>query len=168
MIIFDIITLAVIGWSLYRGRHEGFISQLLGLVGTVLGVVISISFGENLGRALGVNQQFAAIVGFLIILIVMTVITTILTKILSRTISFAGLDWLNTLLGILFSAIKGLVILSMFYAAFFAINERTRLIEPQKFEQSASFNVVRKLTSPLLAYWERTKPAPAKGQQSAK
>jgi membrane protein required for colicin V production len=162
MIFFDLLTLVVIGWMVYRSRREGFISQLVSLAGLIIGITISISFGEKLGQALGVNQQFAAIVGFLIIFIITAVIATILTKILSKTISFAGLDWLNTILGIVFAAVKGVVILSMLYAAIFAINERTHFIESKKFDESASFNVVRKVASPLLAYWERTKPAEQK------
>lgn len=162
MIFFDLLTVAVIVWIILKGRREGFVSQLLSLVGVILGIVISISFGESLGSAIGVNQQFAAIIGFLIIFIITLFATSVLTRILSKTISFAGLDWLNSLLGILFSILKGIVILSMFYAGIYAINERSQLIEPKKFDQSASFNVVRKVTSPLLAYWERSKPAEQK------
>ena len=159
MIFFDLITLAVICWMVLRGRREGLVSQLVSLAGIILGIVLSISFGDNLGNFLGVNQQFAAIIGFLIIFIVTIVFTSVLTRVLSRAVSFIGLDWLNTLLGILFSVVKGIAILSMLYAAIYALNERTKQIEPQKFDQSVSFNAVRKITSPLLAYWERTKPA---------
>jgi membrane protein required for colicin V production len=159
MIFFDLITIAVIIWMVLKGRREGFVSQIISLIGIILGIVISISCGESLGRALGANQQFAAIIGFLIIFIITIVVTSVLTRVLSKAVSFAGLDWVNTLLGILFSVLKGIVILSMFYAGIYAINERAQLIKPEKFEQSASFNVVRKVTSPLLAYWERTKPA---------
>ena len=158
MIFFDLITLAAIGWMIFRGKGEGFISQLLSLVGIAIGVALSISFGERIGQALGVNQKFAAIVGFLIIFIITIVAATILTKALSKVISFVGLNWLNTILGVAFSIVKGLVILSMFYAAIYAINERTRFIEPKKFDESVSFNIVRKVADPLIKYWDETKP----------
>ena len=38
MIFFDIITLAVIGWMIYRGQKDGFVSQLLGLIGICIDV----------------------------------------------------------------------------------------------------------------------------------
>jgi membrane protein required for colicin V production len=159
MIFFDLVTIAVIIWMVLKGMREGFISQLLSLVGIILGIIISVSSGKNLRSALGLNQQFAAIVGFLIIFIVTIVVTSLLTRILSRSISFAGLDWLNNVLGVVFSVLKGLVILSMIYAGIYAINERAKLVEPKKFEQSASFNVVRKVANPLFSYWESSKPA---------
>jgi membrane protein required for colicin V production len=143
---------------IFKGKREGFISQLLSLTGIILGIVLSISFGEDLGSALGINQQWAAIIGFIIILILTTLATSLLTRFLAKSISFAGLDWLNTVLGIVFSILKGLVILGMFYAAIFAINERARLVEPEEFDKSSSFNVVRKVANPLLEYWDRTKP----------
>ena len=39
MIFFDIITLAVIGWMIYKGQKDGFVSQLLGLIGICIGVL---------------------------------------------------------------------------------------------------------------------------------
>ena len=158
MIFFDLITLAVIAWMIFKGKREGFISQLLSLAGIILGIVLSISFGEELGSALGANEQFAPIIGFIIILVLTTIVSTLLTRALSKSITFAGLDWLNTLLGIIFSILKGLVVLGMLYAAIFAINERAHLVEPEKFEESASFNVVRNVANPLLEYWDKTKP----------
>ena len=158
MIFFDLITLAAIGWMIFRGKGEGFVSQLISLIGIAIGVALSISYGESIGQALGINQQFAAIVGFLIIFIITIVVATILTKALSKIVSVIGLNWLNTILGVLFSIVKGLVILSMFYAAIYAINERIRLIEPKKFDESVSFNVVRKVADPLFKYWDQTKP----------
>ena len=41
MIFFDLITLAVIAWMIFKGKREGFISQLLSLVGIILGIVLS-------------------------------------------------------------------------------------------------------------------------------
>jgi hypothetical protein len=65
---------------------------------------------------------------------------------------------LNTLLGIVFALFKGLLVLSLLYAAIFALNTRLQLVEPEKFDSSVSFNIVRKAADPLIEYWEQTKP----------
>lgn len=158
MIIFDIITLAVIGWMVFRGQRDGFVSQFLSLIGIALGATLAISYGEALGSGLGIGPQYAAISGFIIILVAMIAVTLVLTKILVKYISFAGLSWLNTLLGIVFAIIKGIAVLGLLYAAIFAVNERTHTVEPEKFNESVSFNLVRKAADPLLEYWEKTKP----------
>ena len=59
MIFFDIITLAVIGWMIYKGQKEGFVSQLLGLIGVGLGVFFAIHYGAEVGAMLPLDQQYA-------------------------------------------------------------------------------------------------------------
>lgn len=158
MIFFDIVTLIVVCWMIFKGVSDGFISQLLSLVGIILAIALAISGGESLGAAFGLNPTYATIVGFIIIFIATAVTAIVLAKLLSKIISFIKLDWLNTLLGVVFAVLKGLTILGLMYAAIFAINERIGLIEEESFDKSISFNVVRTVADPLLDYWEESKP----------
>lgn len=158
MFFFDIITLVVIGWMIFRGSKDGFVSQLLSLVGIIVGVVLAITYGGAVGNLLKIDPQYAEISGFIIIFIVAVIIALILSKLLSKIISVIKLNWLNTLLGILFSIVKGLVVLSFIYAAIFALNERIKLIDEKEFDKSISFNVVRSVANPLIKYWEQSKP----------
>lgn len=158
MILFDILTLAVIGWMIFRGKNDGLVSQVLSLAGIALGVFLALSYGEGVGNVLNLDPQYSAIAGFTIILVTMVIIALFLAKIISKSISGLGLAWLDSILGILFGVIKGLAILGLFYAAIFAVNERVKAVEPKEFDKSVSFNVVRKIADPLLDYWEKTAP----------
>ena len=158
MIFFDIITLAVIGWMIYRGQKDGFVSQLLGLIGICIGVFLALSYGEIVGSALRIDQQYATISGFVIVLLATIILIFLVSKLITKTLSLIKLGWLNTLLGIVFALFKGLLVLSLLYAAIFALNTRLQLVEPAKFDSSISFNIVRKAADPLIDYWEQTKP----------
>ena len=158
MIFFDIITLAVIGWMIYRGQKDGFVSQLLGLIGICIGVFLALSYGEIVGSALRIDQQYATISGFVIVLLATIILIFLVSKLITKTLTLIKLGWLNTLLGIVFAVFKGLLVLSLLYAAIFALNTRLQLVEPAKFDSSISFNIVRKAANPLIEYWEKTKP----------
>ncbi len=158
MIFFDIITLAVIGWMIYKGQKDGFVSQLLGLIGICIGVFLALSYGEIVGSALRIEMQYATISGFVIVLLATIILIFLVSKLITKTLSLIKLGWLNTLLGIVFALFKGLLVLSLLYAAIFALNTRLQLVEPEKFDSSVSFNIVRKAADPLIDYWEQTKP----------
>ena len=156
---FDIITLVALVWAVVSGWRSGFVSQLLGLVGIVLGVVLSIRYGATVGEILHIDPRFAVVAGFLITFVATLILATILAKLLARGLSFIGLGWINILLGILLSIVKGLLVLSMLYASIFALNGSLKFVEPQYFDKSFSFDVVRSCAEPLFEYWEEAKKA---------
>ncbi len=158
MIFFDIVTVAVLVWMIISGIKNGFISQLFSLLGIVAGVALAISYGEELALSLNMDELYASVAGFLIIFFTTTIVATILAKIVAKLLSAIGLGWANIVFGILFAMLKGLVVLSIFYAAIFDLNERFNVVDRAEFDKSTSFNVVRKVAQPLLEYWESTRP----------
>lgn len=156
---FDILTLVALVWAVISGWRSGFVSQLLGLIGIVLGVVLSIRYGAEIGAMFHIDTRFSAVAGFLITFVTALIATTIVAKLISRILSFIGLGWVNTLLGILLSIVKGLLVLSLLYASIYALNADLQAIEPQYFDNSISFDVVRECAEPLLKHWEEAKQA---------
>lgn len=154
---FDIITLIALVWAVVSGWRSGFVSQLLGLLGIILGVVLSVRYGAAVGEMCGIDARFSVVAGFLITFVATLIVATILARLLARVLSFIGLGWINTLLGIVLSTLKGGIVLSMLYASIFALNSNLNFIEPQYFDESLSFDVVRKAAKPLLNYWEEAK-----------
>ncbi len=154
---FDILTLIALVWAVISGWRSGFVSQLLGLLGIVLGVVLSIRYGANVGAMFNIDDRFSVIAGFLITFVAALIVATILAKLIARVLSFIGLGWVNTLLGIVLSIVKGLLVLSLLYASIYALNGNLHFIEPDYFDSSVSFDVVRECAEPLLNYWEEAK-----------
>ena len=156
---FDILTLIAIVWAMISGWRSGFVSQLLGLLGIILGIVLSLRYGAAVGAMLHIAARCSVVAGFLITFVATLILATILAKLLARVLSFIGLGWVNTLLGIVLSVVKGLVVLSMLYAAIYVLNGNLKFIEKRYFEQSLSFDVVRKCAEPLFNYWNEAKRA---------
>lgn len=156
---FDILTLVALAWAVISGWRSGFISQLLGLVGIILGIILSLRYGAVVGNMFGIDARFSVVAGFLITFVAVLVVATILSRLLAKVLSFIGLGWVNTLLGIVLSVVKGLVVLSMLYASIYSLNLNAQLIEPAYFDSSVSFDVVRKCAEPLFDFWNDAKQA---------
>ena len=154
---FDILTLVALVWAIISGWRSGFVSQLLGLVGIILGIVLSLRYGAAVGGMFGIDARFSVVAGFLITFVAVLVVATILSRLLAKVLSFIGLGWVNTLLGIVLSIVKGLVVLSMLYAAIYSLNLNSQLIEPDYFDNSISFDIIRKCAEPLFDFWNDAK-----------
>ena len=154
---FDILTIVVLIWAVISGWRSGFISQLFGLIGIILSIVLSLRYGAALGEALHIDERFAVVAGFLIIFVSTLIIVTIAAHLLSKALSFIGLSWVNILLGILLAIIKGLIVLNMLYAAIYALNNNIQFLDPSYFNNSISFDIIRKCAKPLLEFWNDAK-----------
>ena len=156
---FDILTLVALVWAVVSGWRSGFVSQLLGLLGIILGIVLSLRYGTAVGEMFNIDARFSVVAGFLITFVATLIIATLIARLIARVLSFVGLGWVNTLLGIVLSIVKGLIVLSMLYAAIFALNANLQFVEPQYFDNSISFDLVRKCAEPLFNYWNEAKQA---------
>ena len=156
---FDILTLVALVWAVISGWRSGFVSQLLGLVGIVLGVVLSLRYGAVVGEMLGIDARFSVVAGFLITFVAVLIVATILARLIAKVMSFIGLGWINTLLGIVLSVVKGLLVLSILYATIYSLNGNTQFIEPAYFDNSISFDIVRECAEPLFDFWNDAKQA---------
>ena len=154
---FDILTLVALAWAVISGWRSGFVSQLLGLLGIILGIVLSLRYGAAVGTMFGIDSRFSVVAGFLITFVAILIVATILSRLLAKVLSFIGLGWVNTLLGIVLSIVKGLVVLSMLYAAIYSLNLNSQLIEPDYFDNSISFDIIRKCAEPLFDFWNDAK-----------
>ena len=154
---FDILTLVALVWAVVSGWRSGFVSQLLGLLGIILGIVLSLRYGAAVGEMFNIDARFSVVAGFLITFVATLIFATLIARLIARVLSFVGLGWVNTLLGIVLSIVKGLIVLSMLYAAIFALNANLQFVESQYFDNSISFDLVRKCAEPLFNYWEEAK-----------
>lgn len=159
MNLFDVLTILVLVWTIFTGWRSGLVSQLLGLVGIIGGAILAVAYGAEVGKVLGLNESYSVIAGFLITFVVAMIVVSIVSRMLARVLSAIGLGWVNRILGAAFSVLKGVLVLSMLYAAIFSLNEQFGFIDPAIFEQSLSFDVVREAAAPLMEYWEEAKAA---------
>ena len=115
--IIDIIILLIIVISAIYGAFKGFISQLVSIVSLLLGVWCAFKFASYVSgyikNLFAIGETAVYIIAFIIILLVVIILCTFIGKGIEKIVSFTMLNWLNRLLGILFCAIKSVVIMSI-------------------------------------------------------
>lgn len=153
----DILTLVAFVWAVVAGWRSGFVAQLLSLVGIVAGVMLAASFGSDVGVMLGVKREFAAMTGFIVTFVVAMIAATVLSKLLRGVLSFMGLKSLDTLFGVLISVVKALIVLSLAYMAFEAMNSELKVVDTQYLRQSYTYDLVRGCARPVVEYLNAAK-----------
>ena len=156
---FDIITLLALVWAVVAGWRSGFVSQLLSLLGVVVGVALALRFGASVGALVDIDPRYGAVVGFLIIFVLSLILATLLAWLLRKVLQFVGLKWVNILLGILFSLVKGLLVLASLYYSIKLVNTNLQFIEPSYMTSSYTFDAVCSVAKPLFAYLVEMKEA---------
>ena len=106
MNIFDIIVYIALAWAVYNGWRRGLLLQLLSLVALFAGMYFALQYGPQIGVMLGAEGLAAKLLGFAVIFFAALILITVLGHLVKRVFRFAGLGIFDTLLGILFSAVK--------------------------------------------------------------
>ena len=135
----DIITLLVLLWAVIAGWRRGVILQLCSLAGLGLSIYLAIRYGAAAGLALHFGDEWAVPGGFIVVALATLIAVTLIGRLLRKIFHFAGLGVVDILLGILISLIKWLLLLSVLYTAFAALNRSTELVEERSLCSSKSF-----------------------------
>ncbi len=157
MNIFDLLVMLTLLWAVWRGWQRGFVLQAASLAGLVLALFLAAKLGPEAGRSFGLDPQFAATGGFVVVLLAVLIGVALIGQGLRKLLHFAGLGMVDTLLGILVAVIKYLLLLSVLFAAVEQVNEQTRIVEPERIESSICFRPVVQLSDRILPFvsWVR-------------
>ena len=100
------------------------------------------------------DDEVAAAGGFVTALVVVILVVAIAGRVGRKVFHFAGLGVADTLLGIAVSVLKYLLVLSVLFSAFDALNEDYCLVGPRTIEQSKSYKPVRWLSESIFPFLE--------------
>lgn len=153
MNIFDIITIIVLILAAIAGARKGFITQLFSLLSIVGGILIASAYGPSIGEALGIDAAYSKIAGYAITFIATAVAASLVARILAKLFSAMGLGGLDTLLGVVLSAAKYMLILSVVFTTFERLNTNMQMVEARHFESSKSFKIVSSLAGTALDWF---------------
>lgn len=153
MNIFDIITIIVLILAAIAGARKGFITQLFSLLSIVGGILIASAYGPSVGEALGIDAAYSKIVGYAITFIATAVAASLVARILAKLFSAMGLGGLDTLLGVVLSAAKYMLILSVVFTTFERLNTNMQMVEARHFESSKSFKIVSSFAGTVLDWF---------------
>ena len=119
----DLIVCLVLALAVWNGWRQGFVVQICSLAGIVAGIWIAARFGAQVGGWLRLDDEVAAAGGFVTALVVVILVVAIAGRVVRKVFHFAGLGVADTLLGIAVSVLKYLLVLSVLFSAFDALNE---------------------------------------------
>lgn len=112
--VFDVIFFVVIIISVISGYIKGFVRQLLGLAGIFIGTYCSYKLSLGVTKwwhgHFNIDVEVAKIIVFVILSSIIYILVLWLAKLVGKLLKMAMLNWINRLLGMLFGAIKVLII----------------------------------------------------------
>lgn len=157
MNIFDIILYLTLVWAVVNGLTRGLAVQLVTLAGVVAALYLAAAYGREAGGLLGLDAPAAGVAGFIVIFVAALVVVGVAGRLMRSVFVFAGLGVLDSILGILFSAVKVLLVLSVLYAWFSALNADFEWVGRETIEESKWFDSVAGISERLTPYFEDLK-----------
>lgn len=113
----DIVILVIVLAGAVVGAFKGFISQFVSIASLILGIWGASSFtpaaAGYLKEFLKMSETTLHIVCFVILLLVIIAICGIIGRGIEKIIHLSLLGWLNRILGLIFAAMKVVIILSL-------------------------------------------------------
>jgi membrane protein required for colicin V production len=109
---FDYAVVAILALSVIFGWWRGLVYEVLSLAGWVVALVVSRMFAEDLAQLLPLSQQYLNLIVSYALLFVLTLIASgIVAWLVSKLVKLVGLRWLDSSLGALFGALRGVLVL---------------------------------------------------------
>lgn len=154
MNVFDIIVYISLAWAVFNGWRRGFLLQMLSLFAVVASMYFAVQYGPELENILGIDVGVSGVVGFIVIFLAALLLISVGAYLLRAVFRFAGLGVVDILLGVAFSLVKVMLIVSVLFSWFASVNKNYEWASKQKVEQSRWFAPVKGITDKLTPYFE--------------
>ena len=152
----DIILLICFIPAIIQGLRKGFIAQAISIVSIVAGIWASARFADMVtawaSQYIAASEQVLKIVAFAIILIAVFVVLGLLGKLLEGVFKLVMLGWVNKLLGVVFSALKTILIAGLILSLIGSITITSGLITPEVMENSVLYGPIKHTADVIFPY----------------
>ncbi len=155
MNLFDILAAVALVWAIVSGWRNGLVSQIFSIVGIVAGGLVAYYLGEQVGAMLGIEQKLAHIVGGIVAFVGVLVLAVVASKLLRALFSAIGLGSMDTLLGIVLSAVKAALLVSCLFVAVEKLDEKVDFMDNRHFKQSHTFRPISSISKSVGDWLEK-------------
>jgi len=142
----DLVIVILLALSMISGFINGLVKEVASLAALVLGIWGAIKFSSFTAAKLydyfDMTGQYVGIVAFLITFGIIVVLIHFIGLIIDKIVDATPLSFVNRLLGIAFSLLKSVLILSVIFAVLNSIDARRPFLPKEKIEQSLLFNPI--------------------------
>lgn len=142
----DIMIIVILGFSMIRGFMNGLVKEVASLAALIVGIWGAIRFSSfTAGRLydyFDMTGQYVGIISFLITFGIIVIIIHFIGMIVDKLMEAVALGFVNKLLGIAFGLFKSVLIMSVIFVVFNAIDARRPFLPKEKLEQSMLYNPI--------------------------
>jgi membrane protein required for colicin V production len=112
----DIIILLPLAYFSYKGYQSGLIKELLGIIGLVLAVFLTINYLDQFSLyakdVLNLKDDYNPFIFGILLFVTVMVVVNLITFIVSKLLDAIKLSFVNKLLGLAFGALKAGLLIS--------------------------------------------------------
>ncbi len=152
----DYAIIALVLFAAVHGFMRGFIIEVCGLLGLVLGIWGAIHFNDRVAQWLGLGTDRETI-SFLITVIIILVLVNLLGRALTKVIDIAQLSLPNKVAGTLFGAVRKVFVLSVVLNILFAKHDSAWAPSLEAQRRSVLFEPLRAVAPAIIPALGRTK-----------
>ena len=136
----DIIILAVLAWSIFRGFKNGLFVELASVAALILGIWGAIRFSgftqTKLLEFFNLQTQYLGIIAFIITFLIIVVLIHFLANALDKLLKAVALGFVVRILGMVFAIIKTVLIMSILFVVLSTFDLNSKLITAEQKQDS--------------------------------
>jgi membrane protein required for colicin V production len=153
---FDILIIIPLGWAIYKGFINGFIVESISLATLLLGTYFYIRIvdmpGRIVSKEVAENLEYIPLALFTVCFIVIVFLSNAVERIIGRITDDVALPPYNRALGVVFSVIKYVVIISGFLIFFDKLDEKYNMLSAEDTDQSIFYSHFIKVVPAIYPY----------------
>ena len=157
MNIFDLVFLIIFIWAAYKGFSKGLIIQAASLAALLLGIIGAIKFSGYtafvLTKKFNVTGEYLQLTAFAITFVIIVIAVHIIARLTEKFVKAVALDFVNRILGLLFSTIKMAFIISIVLVIINIINYNAPFLPKDKVNKSLLYKPLSSLAPMLFPYF---------------
>lgn len=142
----DIIIIALLAWSLFRGFKNGLFIEVASIAALVFGIWGAIRFSgftqTKLVEFFDMQTQYIGLIAFAITFILIVVAIHFLANALDKLMKAVALGMVVRLLGVVFALVKTVLILSIVFVVLNTVNQKTSFLPDEKIEESKLYHPI--------------------------
>ncbi|MGB0430282.1 MAG: CvpA family protein [Bacteroidia bacterium] len=146
MNIVDIIAFIPVLYFVVSGYKTGFLKQLFGVIGILLGVIITLHFSnfvvQRVSQAQSTTSPFVPLMVYLLLFISVFMVVALIGRFIEKLLKASQLNITNRIAGALLGIIKAFVLVSLFLW----IIDLANLFDTVVKEQSLAYKYTKKFT----------------------
>ena len=147
----DILIALPIIYAIYRGFKKGFVIELFTLLAILVGIYVGIHFSDFaanwLKETFDLDSTYLPVAAFTLTFLGVGALIYFGGKVIEQMMKVVMLSPLNKAMGMLFSGIKGVYIVSMFLVLVESYDEKGHFFDPETKEKSMLYYPVKNVAT---------------------